>query len=280
MKNFFTRTFTSVFIFFIFAAIVATSFLNFVFEITIGLLCAVCVYELVNSLNLKSKSACILPIVYALFLPISFCFADSLKISPYYFLILITFIFIILMNLFAMKNIDKIKFNDGAALILSSVVITSFLSNIIILRHIDSHGLIYMILVIVCFAWATDVFAYIIGMLFGKHKLSPKISPKKSIEGSIGGTVFSVLITIAALYIYSVVADVQVKFGLAIIYSILCSVIGQIGDLSFSYIKRSYNIKDFGKVLPGHGGVLDRLDSTIFIVPFFCILLTFDKIIL
>ena len=190
-----------------------------------------------------------------------------------------TLIFILLFNIVAMKNFKDVKFSSASSIIFSSVVITVFLSNIISLRRVDDNGLFYMIVTIVCFAWATDIFAYLVGMLIGKNKFSPNISPKKSIEGSIGGTLFSVGAMVGAVYIYSAIRDIEVNVALTIVYAFLCSLVGQIGDFSFSYIKRSYGIKDFGKILPGHGGVLDRLDSLIFIAPFFYMLISFKSFI-
>ena len=158
-----------------------------------------------------------------------------------------------------------------------SLVITCFLSNIILLRQVPVHGLFYMLLVIVCFSWATDVFAYLIGMSIGKHRFAPNISPKKTIEGSVGGTLASVIITFIALLIYKNITGTDYNLPLALGYALICSLVGQIGDLAFSYIKRSYGIKDFGNILPGHGGVLDRLDSLIFLSPFFYMLITFKE---
>ena len=179
--------------------------------------------------------------------------------------------------LVSMLNFNKIKFNDAATLMFVSLVITCFLSNIILLRQVPVYGLFYMLLVIVCFSWATDVFAYLIGMSIGKHRFAPNISPKKTIEGSVGGTLASVIITFIALLIYKNITGTDYNLPLALGYALICSLVGQIGDLAFSYIKRSYGIKDFGNILPGHGGVLDRLDSLIFLSPFFYMLITFKE---
>jgi len=279
MKNFLTRSFTSVFIFIIFAAIVASSFFNIVFELTVALLCAFCVYEAVNALGFAKFRFLALPMIYAFIVPLSFYFAKLCDKSPFYFILIETLIFILLFNVVAMKNFADVKFSDATSIIFSSVVITVFLSNIISLRTVDDNGLFYMIITIVCFAWATDIFAYLVGVLFGKHRFSPNISPKKSIEGSIGGTLFSIAATVGAVYIYSSIKQVEINLFLTVVYSFFCSLVGQIGDFSFSYIKRSHGIKDFGKILPGHGGVLDRLDSLIFISPFFYMLITFESFI-
>ena len=279
MKNFLTRSFTSIFIFVIFAAIVGSSFFEF-FELTISVLCAMCVFEAINALGFRKIKVLLLPLIYSVAVPISFYFSDKCGKNPFCFLLILSFLFILIFNVVAMKNFVDLKFKDSASIMFITIVITTFLSNIILLRRIDKHGLFYMIITIVCFAWATDIFAYIVGMLVGKHKFSPNISPKKSIEGSIGGTVCSVGATVAAVYIYSCFADIEYNLAVIIVFALLCSLVGQIGDFSFSYIKRSIGIKDYGNLLPGHGGVLDRLDSLIFISPFFYMLLTLKDFVI
>ncbi len=281
MKNFLTRAFTSVFIFLIFALIIATSFFNVVFEITIAILCVMCVYESLNAQGfIKNKWLLVLPILYSFLTPVSFAFCNYINKSPYFCLLALTFIFVLIFIIHSMKNFNTLKYGDCCAVIFSSIVITVFLSNIILIRTQFEHGLFYMILTICCFAWSTDIFAYIVGVCIGKHRFSPNISPKKSIEGSIGGTICCVVFSALATFVYSVIIDCSVNYIIVFVYSLLCSLAGQIGDFSFSYIKRSYGIKDFGNLLPGHGGVLDRLDSLIFISPFFYMLLTIKEFII
>lgn len=276
IKNFLTRAFTSIFIFIIFGAIVLSSFFPYVFEATISLLSAFCVYEAFNAIKVKNhKTLLVLALLYAVSIPL--LFAVTSKFFVYYALITVAFIYIF--NVFAMYKFKDVKFFDSASSIYLTVVITSFLTSIIILTRTFEHGLFYLILCIVCFAWATDIFAYVFGVLFGKHRFSPNISPKKSLEGSIGGTLTCVATSVGAFYIYQVIADIQFSLVTILVYALICSLVGQIGDFSFSFIKRSFGIKDFGNLLPGHGGVLDRLDSLIFISPMFLLLLTVHPII-
>ena len=106
-------------------------------------------------------------------------------------------------------------------------------------------------------------------MLFGKHKLAPRVSPKKTVEGAIGGLVGGVLGTALMMAVGSyILRDAFWDFGLLAVFGLLGSVISQIGDLSFSVIKREYGVKDYGHLLPGHGGILDRFDSVTFVAPF------------
>ncbi len=121
-------------------------------------------------------------------------------------------------------------------------------------------------------AWGTDVFAYMIGKKIGKHKFS-KISPKKTIEGSIGGLIGSVLMALCYTYIANTFWNMQISYIYIIGIMIILSLVGQIGDFAASSIKRYVNIKDFSNLIPGHGGMLDRIDSLIFLSPFAYILL-------
>lgn len=124
-------------------------------------------------------------------------------------------------------------------------------------------------------AWVADGGAYFVGRAFGKHKLAPVISPNKTIEGSVGGFITSMIISLAAAYIYSDVLnyiDGELNILNLFIISAACILMSMFGDISFSAVKRQYGVKDFGNLLPGHGGVLDRFDSVLFVCPTFYLL--------
>ncbi|MET3616513.1 phosphatidate cytidylyltransferase [Peptoniphilus olsenii] len=121
-------------------------------------------------------------------------------------------------------------------------------------------------------SFSTDTFAYFIGSIFGKHKLIERVSPNKSVEGAIGGTFSATIITtIYFYYISKNFVNIHINFYVVLII-ILASVAGQFGDLFASYLKRYTGIKDYANILPGHGGVLDRFDSIIFVSPFIYVL--------
>lgn len=127
---------------------------------------------------------------------------------------------------------------------------------------------IYTVWMIFISSWICDTCAYVVGMLIGKHKLAPVLSPKKSIEGAIGGIVGSALV--GALYAYVIVEPAiseQKITWIFVLISAVGAVISQVGDLAASAIKRNHEIKDYGKLIPGHGGVMDRFDSVIFTAP-------------
>ena len=116
-------------------------------------------------------------------------------------------------------------------------------------------------------AWGTDVFAYIFGMIFGKHKFS-KVSPKKSIEGCIGGTIGALVMMITYTYIINTYLSMNYSYIYITAIGLVLSLIGQIGDFAASSIKRYVDIKDYSNLIPGHGGILDRIDSLLFLAPF------------
>ena len=123
-------------------------------------------------------------------------------------------------------------------------------------------------------AWGTDICAYLVGMRFGKTKFS-KVSPKKSVEGCVAGTLGAIILTLLFTLVLNKYMGLGISYiKIGIITGIL-SIVGQIGDLAASVIKRSFDIKDFSNLFPGHGGMLDRIDSVMFIAPFAYFLLTF-----
>lgn len=137
----------------------------------------------------------------------------------------------------------------------------------LIMVHDHIRGGEYLYLLAFLGAWVTDIFAYFTGMLLGRHKLIPDVSPKKTVEGAIGGVVFCTLsfVGFGLIYNHFWVADGEKTIPLAAmaIVGFLVSIVSQVGDLSLSLLKRKYGIKDFGKLFPGHGGVLDRFDSVL-----------------
>ena len=116
-------------------------------------------------------------------------------------------------------------------------------------------------------AWGTDTFAYFTGIRFGKHKLT-SISPKKTMEGSIGGIIGTVIISLIYTYIINKTGSMEISYLAILAIAMVLSILSEIGDLAASSIKRYTGIKDFGELIPGHGGMLDRIDSILFIAPF------------
>jgi len=146
------------------------------------------------------------------------------------------------------------------------IMYVPFLFLFIILTRNLENGFYFMWMIFIG-AWVTDTFAYFAGVFLGKRKLIPPISPKKTVEGSIGGIVgcVAVMTLYGVLVINSRLGNVPLYHY--IIISLLCGIISQVGDLAASAIKRYVKVKDYGKIMPGHGGVLDRFDSILFVAP-------------
>lgn len=134
-------------------------------------------------------------------------------------------------------------------------------------RYSEDNGL-FLLVMGLCGAWIADTGAYFTGVAFGKHKLCPEISPKKTIEGLIGGIVITGIVYAAAFSIY-LGEFVVTRALLTFVLGAVCAVIGTIGDLSASMVKRQIGFKDYGKIMPGHGGLMDRFDSVLFVLPTF-----------
>lgn len=183
--------------------------------------------------------------------------------------------FVFLLFLYAILHYGKagaVSFADVTAAIFGGLVFPLMLSCLLRLRMVEAIGNLLVFLPL-CIAFGSDTFALFAGMLFGKHKLSPLVSPKKTVEGAAGGVVGGVL---GALLLCAVGSQVvQGPFWVfPLFFGGVGSVVSQIGDLSFSVIKREFGVKDYGRLLPGHGGILDRFDSVTFVAPFVYLALT------
>ena len=190
---------------------------------------------------------------------INYLFAVSLFIvkitDNLYMFNFILFIFISINFMMFVFNINfDIKKMSEIIFIGSYVVF--FMYHMMLMNGSSYVWLVYII------AFGTDTFAYFTGKLFGKRKLYPKVSPNKTIEGAIGGIIGCIAITIIYFNYLSINKLIYI-----IIFSICASVFSMVGDLSASKLKREYGIKDFGNFLPGHGGILDRFDSVLFVAP-------------
>ena len=230
-----------------------------VLNILVSLVSALCLWEaLVTSKYIESRLITALSLLVAVSVP----FLTEL---PYKYLLLILLIYGFALFVTLIINYGKLKLEHICVVFMLSIVIPFFFSNIVMLRS-EKGGEFYIYLIFIA-AWFTDTCALWAGSLFGKHKLSPKISPNKTVEGAIGG-IFGALV---GFIVFGLV--VQNSFGkdvnmtVLIIAAIITSIAGQLGDLSASLIKRSFGAKDFGTLIPGHGGMLDRFDSVLFVAP-------------
>ena len=168
----------------------------------------------------------------------------------------------------------KYTFKDIAMAFVGVVYVTMMLSSLYQTRCMD--GGIYLVWIVFISAWGSDTCAYCVGKLFGKHKLPSKLSPKKTIEGCTGGVIGAMII--AAIYAYIFKDNLEMhgcSIALFTIVGGLGAICSQIGDLAASAIKRNYQVKDYGTLIPGHGGIMDRFDSILFTAPLAFIFFTF-----
>lgn len=152
---------------------------------------------------------------------------------------------------------------DATTASIGAIYVIAGLNSIVYIRQVVEAGGYVFVLVFIG-AWVTDTAAYFCGRAFGKHRLIPDVSPKKTVEGSIGGVIFCtlcyVLYGILVQFVFGK-GEITVHYVALVICGVVISIISQVGDLAMSLLKRHYGIKDFGKIMPGHGGVLDRFDS-------------------
>jgi len=155
---------------------------------------------------------------------------------------------------------------------------------ILLPKETYNYDAVFFILLILCFAWGGDTCAYFTGRAFGKHKLCPVVSPHKTVEGAIGGVIGTMVFGVLATLIYSFAANRMAAFtrsniGVSMyviiaLLGIVAAVLGIYGDLFASVVKRQCGIKDYGTIFPGHGGIMDRFDSVMFIAPFVTMVVT------
>ena len=175
----------------------------------------------------------------------------------------VALLFLLAVRWFGREN--AIAFQDVCAVLLGGVAIPLAMSCLLRLRLMEfGGGLVLMPLVA---AFMSDAAALFTGMACGKHKLAPKASPKKTVEGAVGGLAGGVLGMIVFRIVFFFVTMEPLSIGWCMVIGLVGAFMGQLGDLSFSIIKRQFGIKDYGRLLPGHGGVLDRFDSVIFAAP-------------
>ena len=228
-------------------------------------------YELTKVFNLKGK----LTITIA-----NFIFATLFMLISYmgYFRFFSPLVVLYIISLLTISVIDnkKVGFCDVCSSVFLVIYSVAMLIHLAFLRRLDN-GVALLILAFLG-AYITDTGAYFTGMLIGKHKLIESVSPNKTIEGAIGG----VLVTVVTFIVYGVVMKLlgyDVNYIYLVVLSVLCAVIAQLGDLSASVMKRSFSVKDFGNIIPGHGGMLDRVDSLMFVAPIVYHFITFLPVI-
>lgn len=242
-----------------------------VFSLFLALLSGLAVFEIERVAQVKNKILMGVSVAFASLLPVLISAGVNLP-AP-----LVVIGYTILLLILMLAQYETTRFEHVAIALFVSMAIPLSLSCMIFLRDIymvyphaysRADGLLFVLFGISS-AWVTDMFAYFVGSKFGKHKMTPKISPKKSWEGAVGGVIGAVVINLLVFLVFNLVVKERLllPYWAVILITIALSVISMFGDLSASVIKRNYGAKDFGKLIPGHGGVMDRFDSCIFVLP-------------
>lgn len=228
------------------------------------------VYEvLLATKYVQNKVLSVFALVFAFAVPYMFCFQGTREN-----IIMLSFAFVIGLFCIMLFMHDKVSFAQVTLVGFIVVCVPlSFISMEFLWELAGEHGM-FCILYVLAVTWLSDAGAYFVGSSIGKHKMAPKISPKKTWEGFFGGVVFAGVFAALLCYGYKFVmkslfeTSVQMDIKFLVVTGLLCSALGVLGDLSASIIKRECSVKDFGNIMPGHGGVLDRFDSILFAAPF------------
>lgn len=257
-------------------AVVAISVLllmnTVVFPIVWTVLAVMAVYEIEKVTQIKNKALVVLSLAFSALFCLNECFGFA-EVS--YSAVLAVYVLIMLTVM--LIGYDITKFEHVAVAFFASVAVPFAFSIFVYLRDINLHsdgkfskteGVYLILLVLVC-SWLTDVFAYFTGRAFGKHKLCPKISPKKTVEGAVGGIIIPAVINIIVLAVFNrfFFDSTVIPYWAMLIISPVLSIASMLGDLSASTIKRNFGVKDFSNLIPGHGGIMDRFDSCLFVLP-------------
>ena len=226
-----------------------------------GILQAVASYELMYRTRLVTKPRLV---IYCAVMAFAIAIWSYYGAIHAYFVLMVLCFFLLLFGEMMMDHV-KMRFEMLSMCFVGGLVVPYLMSSVVRILAMNTGR--YVILIPFFVACFCDAGAYFIGIRFGRHKLAPVVSPNKTIEGALGGIATGIL----SMLLYTVILDWPLKFdvnyGAAIVYGVLGCLAGELGDLCFSVIKRQTGIKDYGNLIPGHGGVLDRFDSILAVAP-------------
>lgn len=272
-----TRVITAVVGLAVLAAVLAF-FDTIVFDFVLSAICLLAIHEVFSAMGFGKKQW----YLYAAAVPFTLLVMLTSSQSVRALILPFCFLLVLFLNVCQIAHVQTLDFGKLSGYVyFSGVIVFCFYSLIHLKRCLPfaqyRYDAIYFILLILCFAWGGDTAAYFAGRAFGKHKLAPIVSPHKTVEGAIGGIFGSVLAGVVLTLVYSFlsashnVITIQVQprhYAILVVMGAIVSVLGILGDLFASSVKRQVGIKDYGTIFPGHGGILDRFDSVMFIAPF------------
>ena len=261
------------------------TFNTLIFNLVIAAITLIAVHEIYSALGFEKKDW----LMYAVLVPYTLLVMTSNYQVMRRLVMPMSFLLVTFYAIYLVVRNGTISYQKASGLLMfSGIVIFCFYSFIRLkeLLPVEQYGYdaVFFILLILCFAWGGDTCAYFAGRAFGKHKLCPVVSPKKTVEGAIGGVLGTMVFGVIITLVYSVAANRMEAFtrsnigvSMYVIIALLgcvAAVLGICGDLFASVVKRQCGIKDYGTIFPGHGGILDRFDSVMFIAPFVTMVIT------
>ena len=247
---------------------------DWIFSLVVCALTFMIMAELTKVMRLETKPGIVVTnyVFAATFMALGFLNIEL----QHEFMYMLIVLFVMTLGAFAVLDNSHIKLSDVCSSIFLVTYSVVFLMHLSFIRELDN-GVAFLFMPIIG-AYITDTGAYFTGLSIGRHKLIPSVSPKKTVEGAIGGIVAAVV----GFIIYGLIMSsigFNVNYVLLIILGALCAVVAQLGDLTASVIKRNYSVKDFGHLIPGHGGMVDRVDSLMFTAPVVYYFITFLPVI-
>lgn len=260
---------------FVFVLLALYVFPSIVLEIAVAALCVLATYEVLGSTKLvHNRLELLLCLLVALGLAIGHFDILPLDLQD----VVQGLIFVLLIGSFAIElkfhdsmNVSQVSWGFFGALLVPYLMLSLLRIYQMDFRPIGQTDLRagqFLVLLPLLAAWGADTCALFAGMFFGKHKLAPVVSPKKTVEGAIGGVIGGAVLVLLVALLMNATLGLKMPLWSAVVLGAVGAVLGEIGDLSFSVIKRQTGIKDYGHIFPGHGGVLDRFDSVLFVAPF------------
>lgn len=246
-------------------------------SIVVAIFTVIAAREIEKVIGIKNKAIYYISLAFSGLVPLFYEFRPELEqrgiVIP---VTAVVVIYCVVLFMLMLTDFENTKFEEVASVIISTTFVPWSFSTLIFLNDMsetypdkfDFHYDLFFILLGLFAAWLSDSFAYFSGRFFGKHKLCPKISPKKTVEGAIGGIVGAVVSNVVLFTVFDrcFFTVHTISYGWVILVSLALAVIGICGDLTASVIKRNFGVKDFGNLFPGHGGVMDRFDSALFVL--------------
>ncbi len=245
--------------------------------IVVGALSVLATREIEKVIGLKNKAIYYISLVFSGLVVVFYEFRPELADMGIVIPTTVVFaVYCMLVFMLMLTDFENTKFEQVASVIVASALVPWAFSTLVFLNDMsetypekfDKSYDLFFILFGLFAAWLTDTFAYFTGRFLGKHKMCPNISPKKTVEGAIGGVIGCVVSCVILYLIFEnkVFEIHSLSLVWVIVVSLILSLVGMCGDLTASVVKRNFGVKDFGNILPGHGGVMDRFDSGLFVL--------------